>query len=282
VPSKAVLVTGCSTGIGRATAEHLAAKGWTVYATARRPDSIADLREKGCRTLALDVTDDASMQAAVDAVASESGTVGVLVNNAGYGLEGAAEVTPMDEIRRQFETNVFGLFRLCQLVLPGMRDQGWGRIVNISSVGGKMTLPGGAYYHASKHAVEAFSDALRFETAGFGVRVIVVEPGLIKTDFANTVSAKVQRADTGPYAAFNEAVAKNVMNAYDGVMGKLGGAVGPESVAEVIERAITRDRPRTRYRITSGARFILTMRKLLPDRGYDAFLRTQYPRPKPQ
>jgi NAD(P)-dependent dehydrogenase (short-subunit alcohol dehydrogenase family) len=282
VPSKAVLVTGCSTGIGRATAEHLAAKGWPVYATARRPDSIADLQDKGCRTLALDVTDEASMRTAVDAISAESGAVGVLINNAGYGLEGAAEVTPMDEVRRQFETNVFGLFRLCQLVLPGMREQGWGRIVNISSVGGKMTLPGGAYYHASKHAVEAFSDALRFETAGFGVRVIVVEPGLIKTEFANTVNANVERAETGPYAVFNEAVAKNVAGAYEGVMGKLGGAVGPDAVAEVIERAITRDRPRTRYRITSGARFILTMRKLLPDRGYDAFLRTQYPRPKPQ
>jgi NAD(P)-dependent dehydrogenase (short-subunit alcohol dehydrogenase family) len=281
-PSKAVLVTGCSTGIGRATAVHLAEKGWTVYATARRPDSIADLREKGCRTLALDVTDEASMQAAVGTVTSETGAVGVLINNAGYGLEGAAEVTPMDEIRRQFETNVFGLFRLCQLVLPGMREQRWGRIVNISSVGGKMTLPGGAYYHASKHAVEAFSDALRFETAGFGVRVIVVEPGLIKTEFGNTVHANVARDDTGPYAAFNEAVAKTVQGAYEGVMARLGGAVGPEAVAEVIERAISRERPRTRYRITSGARFILTARKLLPDRGYDMFLRTQYPRPKPQ
>jgi NADP-dependent 3-hydroxy acid dehydrogenase YdfG len=282
VPSKAVLITGCSTGIGRATAAHLASQGWPVYATARRLESIADLGEKGCKTLALDVTDETSMRAAVDTVRSEAGAVGVLVNNAGYGLEGAAEVTPMDEIRRQFETNVFGLFRLCQLVLPGMRAQRWGRIVNISSVGGKMTLPGGAYYHASKHAVEAFSDALRFETAGFGVRVIVVEPGLIKTEFANTVNTHVERADAGPYAAFNEAVARNVVNAYDGIMGKLGGAVGPEAVAEVIERAITRERPRTRYRITSGARFILTMRKILPDRGYDAFLRTQYPRPKSQ
>ncbi len=280
--SKAVIITGCSTGIGRATAEHLAAKGWTVYATARRPESIADLRDMGCRTLALDVTDEASMQAAVDAVASESGAVGVLVNNAGYGLEGAAEVTPIDEIRKQFETNVFGLFRLCQLVLPGMRDQRWGRIVNISSVGGKMTLPGGAYYHASKHAVEAFSDALRFETAAFGVKVIVIEPGLIKTEFGNTVHANVERKDTGPYAEFNEAVAKTVQGAYEGMMARLGGAVGPHAVAEVIERAITRDRPRTRYRITSGARVILTARKLLPDRGYDAFLRMQYPRPKPR
>jgi NADP-dependent 3-hydroxy acid dehydrogenase YdfG len=280
--SKAVLITGCSTGIGRATAEHLAGRGWTVYATARRPDSIADLKAAGCRTLALDVTNEDSMRSAVAAVEAECGAVGALVNNAGFSLEGAAEVTPMDEIRRQFETNVFGLIRLCQLVLPGMRTQRWGRIVNVSSVGGKMTLPGAAYYHASKHAVEAFSDALRFETAGFGVRVVVIEPGLIKTEFAATATSGVSELDAGPYAEFNEAAAKNVVGAYEGVMAKLGGAVGPKAVAEVIERAITRERPRTRYRITSGARFILTLRKLMPDRAYDAFLRMQYPQPKPQ
>lgn len=164
--SKAVLVTGCSTGIGRATAEHLADAGWTVYATARRPESIADLR--GCKRLALDVCDEASMRAAVDAVERAEGAVGVLVNNAGYGQEGAFEATPMDDVRRQFETNVFGLIRLSQLVLPGMRRQGWGRIVNLSSMGGKLTLPGGAFYHATKHAVEALSDALRFEVREIG------------------------------------------------------------------------------------------------------------------
>jgi NAD(P)-dependent dehydrogenase (short-subunit alcohol dehydrogenase family) len=280
--SRAVLITGCSTGIGRATAEHLAARGWPVYATARRPDSIADLEPKGCRTLALDVTDEDSIRSAVATVEAECGALGALVNNAGYGLEGAAETTPMEEVRRQFETNVFGLVRLCQLVLPGMRRQHWGRIVNITSVGGKMTLPGGAYYHASKHAVEAFSDALRFETRGFGIHVVVVEPGLIKTEFGNTATTgNIAGSNGGPYADFNAAVAKRVAGAYEGMMARLGGAVGPEAVAEVIERAITRDRPRTRYRVTSGARFILTTRKLLPDRAWDAFLRTQYPRPKP-
>src|SRR5437899_7252020 len=130
--SRAVLITGCSTGIGRATAEHLAVRGWTVYATARRPESIRDLA--GCRTLALDVCDEASMRAAVDAVERAEGAVGVLVNNAGYGQEGAFEEVPMAEVRRQFETNVFGLVRLTQHVLPGMRRQGWGRIVNLSSM----------------------------------------------------------------------------------------------------------------------------------------------------
>jgi len=170
--SRAVLITGCSTGIGRATAEQLAARGWTVYATARRTESIRDLAGRGCKTLALDVCDEASMRAAVETVERAEGAVGVLVNNAGYGQEGAFEEVPMAEVRRQFETNVFGLVRLTQLVLPGMRRQGWGRIVNLSSMGGRLTLPGGAFYHATKYAVEAISDALRFELRGCLLRNI--------------------------------------------------------------------------------------------------------------
>src|SRR3954452_4405351 len=177
-PSKAVLITGCSTGIGRATAERLAKKGLTVYATARKLDSIADLAEAGCRTLALDVTDEESMRAAVAAVEEAEGAVGALVNNAGYSQSGAVETIPMDELRRQFETNVFGLVRMCQLVLPGMRKRGSGRIVNISSMGGRLVSPGGGAYHGTKFAVEAISDALRFEVKGFGVHVSIVEPGL--------------------------------------------------------------------------------------------------------
>lgn len=280
---RAVLITGCSTGIGRATAEHLARAGgrkgpWTVYATARRPESIQDLADLGCKTLALDVCDEASMVAGVSAVEAEHGAVGALINNAGYGLEGAAEVTPMDEIRRQFETNVFGLIRMCQLVLPKMREARFGRIVNVSSVGGKLTFPGGAYYHATKHAVEAFSDALRFEVRNFGIDVVVVEPGLIKTAFADTASSNVSKTD-GPYSDFNEAVAKNVQEAYEGLRGKLGGATGPEAVAKAIASAINAATPRTRYRVTSGARFVLTTKKLLPDRMWDAFMSTQFPRP---
>jgi len=191
--SRAVLITGCSTGIGRATAVMLAAKGWPVYATARKLEAIRDLEAKGCKTLALDVCDENSMRAAVQAVEQAHGAVGVLVNNAGYGLEGCFEETPMEEVRRQFETNVFGLTRMCQLVLPGMRKQRWGRIVNLSSVGGKLTLPGGAFYHATKHAVEALSDAMRFELRDFGIDVVIIEPGPIKTEFGNTAIAAVGR-----------------------------------------------------------------------------------------
>ena len=206
--SKAVLITGCSTGIGRATAEHLATRGWNVYATARKLESIADLASRGCKTLALDVCDDASMRAAVETVERAEGSVGVLINNAGYGLEGAFEEVPMTDIRRQFETNVFGLVAMTKLVLPGMRRQRWGRVVNLSSMGGKLTFPGGAYYHATKHAVEALSDALRFEVKGFGIDVIVIEPGPIKTRFGDTAVGSIAMPKDSPYAAFNVSARK--------------------------------------------------------------------------
>jgi NAD(P)-dependent dehydrogenase (short-subunit alcohol dehydrogenase family) len=279
--SKAVLITGCSTGIGRATAERLAEHGWTVYATARRPESIEDLRAKGCHTLALDVTDEQSMQSAVSEVEAAEGAVGVLVNNAGYSQSGAVESVKLDDVRAQFETNVFGLVRMCQLVLPGMRRQRWGKIVNVSSMGGKLTFPGGGIYHGTKHAVEAISDALRFEVRGFGVDVIVIEPGLIKTRFGEAAVSKIESGTTGdgPYAEFNAAVAETTAGAYEGPLAKLGG--GPEVVARTIEKAISRRRPRTRYAVTPSARMILGLRTVLPDRGWDAFTGTSFPRPKP-
>jgi NAD(P)-dependent dehydrogenase (short-subunit alcohol dehydrogenase family) len=271
-----VLITGCSTGIGRATAERLARRGMTVYATARRPESIEDLKQSGCRTLALDVTDEASMRAAVTAVEQAEGSVGALVNNAGYSQSGAVETIPMDELRRQFETNVFGLVRMCQLVLPGMRKAGRGRIVNISSMGGRLVFPGGGAYHGTKYAVEAISDAMRFEVRGFGVHVSVIEPGLIKTSFGETAVGSVPQED-GPYAEFNTAVAAATAGAYDGAFGKLGG--GPDAVAKAIEKAITSRRPRTRYPVTASARFFMAQHAVLPDRAWDAVVGTSFPRP---
>ena len=273
--SKAVLITGCSTGIGRATAERLAAGGWKVYATARRLESIADLAAKGCDTLALDVTDEASMEAAVKHVADAEGAVGVLINNAGYSQSGAVETVPMDEVRRQFETNVFGLVRMCQLVLPGMRRQRWGRIVNLSSMGGRLVFPGGGLYHGTKYAVEAISDALRFEVRDFGVDVILIEPGLIKSEFGETAAKGT--GDGGDYAAFNDAVAKATAGAYEGPTMKLGG--GPDDVARKIEKALRARRPKARYPVTASARILLTQRALLADRGWDLFVGTQFPRP---
>jgi short-subunit dehydrogenase len=271
-----VLITGCSTGIGRATAEHLAKAGLTVYATARREESIEDLKQAGCRTLALDVTDEASMQAAVAAVEEAEGSVGSLVNNAGYSQSGAVETIPMDELRRQFETNVFGLVRMCQLVLPGMRKAGRGRIVNVSSMGGKLVFPGGGAYHGTKFAVEAISDALRFEVRGFGVHVSIVEPGLILTDFGKTAVGSVPSED-GPYAEFNAAVAANTAGVYEGRLAKLG--AGPDAVAKAIEKAITARKPRTRYPVTASARFFLFQHALLPDRAWDRVVGTSFPRP---
>src|SRR6266550_9360251 len=206
--SRPVLITGCSTGIGRATAERLADDGWNVHATARRLEAIEELGKKGCTLHDLDVTDEGSMESAVEEV-ERDGPIGALVNNAGYSQSGAIETIPMESVRRQFETNVFGLMRMCQLVLPGMRRAGSGRIVNLSSMGGRLTFPGGGAYHGTKHAVEALSDALRFELRGFGVDVVVIEPGLIKTRFGETAVGSIEAAAADgddPYADFNAAV----------------------------------------------------------------------------
>jgi NAD(P)-dependent dehydrogenase (short-subunit alcohol dehydrogenase family) len=280
--SRAVLVTGCSSGIGRATALRLARAGWPVYATARRPETLRDLAAAGCRVLALDVTDERSMRAAVAAVREQAGAVGVLVNNAGYSQSGAVENVPMELARRQFETNLFGLLRLTQLVLPGMRQQRWGKVVNLSSMGGRLTFPGGGLYHASKHAVEALSDALRFEVRGFGVDVVVIEPGLIHTEFGETAAAStgadaVQDGDAA-YRQFNAAVAAATRAVYTSrALAPFGG--GPERVAAVIERAIGARRPRARYPVTPSARLLLALHAALPDRAWDRLLRLQFPSP---
>jgi NAD(P)-dependent dehydrogenase (short-subunit alcohol dehydrogenase family) len=278
----AVLITGCSSGIGAETARRLATKGWTVYATARRPETIAGLAEAGCRTLALDVTDEGSMRAAVEAVEQAEGAVGALVNNAGYSQSGALETLPMERLRAQFETNVFGLVRMCQLVLPGMRRAGRGRIVNISSMGGRLTFPGGGAYHASKYAVEALSDALRWEVREFGIRVVIVEPGLIVTRFgetaADSIAVDVAEDEADPYARFNATVGAATTAIYEGPMRRLGG--GPDAVAKVIERAIGSRNPRPRYKVTASARLAIAQRRLLPDRAWDAVLRMQFDPPR--
>jgi NADP-dependent 3-hydroxy acid dehydrogenase YdfG len=275
--SEAVLITGCSSGIGRATAERLAKSGHTVYATARRLESIADLEEHGCRLLQLDVTDEQSMAAAVKTVEDAEGAVGVLVNNAGYSQSGAVESVSMDAVRRQFETNVFGLVRMTQLALPGMRRQGWGRIINLSSMGGRLVFPGGGFYHGTKFAVEAISDALRFEVKGFGVGVTVIEPGLIKTEFGTAAVGSLEPASgDGPYVAFNNTVGATTAGAYEGGgMSRLG--AGPDAVAKAIERAIKR--PRSRVPVTASARILIGLRRVMPDSLWDRSMRTNFPTP---
>jgi NAD(P)-dependent dehydrogenase (short-subunit alcohol dehydrogenase family) len=275
-----VLITGCSTGIGRATAELLADQGRVVYATARRAEAIEDLAARGCRTLALDVTDEDSMRAAVAAVEEEHGAVGALVNNAGYSQTGAVESVALDAIRRQFETNVFGLVRMCQLVLPAMRARRAGRIVNVGSMGGKLTFPGGGIYHATKYAVEAISDALRFEVGGFGVDVVLIEPGLIRTNFATAaVGALESGAESGgAYGEFNARLGGATEDAYEGRIARLGG--GPETVARAIAKALAARRPRARYPVTASAWLLIGNRALLPDRAWDALMERQFERPR--
>ncbi len=277
-----VLITGCSSGIGRATALSLHEAGLTVYASARNVESLADLADMGIHTLRLDVTDEESMTAAVTAVEADAGSVGALINNAGYGLYGPVEQQPMSEVRRQFETNFFGLVRLTQLVLPGMRRARRGRIVNVSSMGGRTTLPGGAFYHASKHAVEAFSDALRMEVAQFGIDVVLIEPGPVKTPWNDVAAASVstagQPAEADPYAAFKAAVVASFGTGTTGPIARLASTA--EDIGAVITSAVTARRPRTRYLINPLAKITVGMKALLPDRAYDAALRRQYGLPR--
>ena len=280
-PSKAVLITGCSSGIGKATALRLKRGGWNVYASARRPETLSELSEAGCHTLALDVTEEQSMRDAVAQVEQAEGAIGVLINNAGYSQSGAIETVPMEAVRRQYETNVFGLVRLTQLVLPKMRAQRWGKIVNLGSMGGRLSFPGGGHYHATKHALEAISDAMRFELRGFGIDVVLLEPGLIVTEFGETATASMAEVKAGgedPYGTFNTTVGAVTKGAYEGPMRLLGG--GPDRVAKTIERAIKRANPPARITITPSAKLTIAMRRLMPDRLWDAAMRAQFPQPR--
>ncbi|HEX8972986.1 oxidoreductase [Oryzihumus sp.] len=271
-----VLITGCSSGIGAATALMLVRAGHTVYATARRPETLADLEIAGARILALDVTDEESMAAAVKAVEEEHGSVGSLVNNAGYGEYGPVEETDLARVRTMFETNVFGLSRLTQLVLPGMRRAGRGRVVNISSMGGRIVFPVGGYYHASKYAVEAISDALRVEVKPFGIDVVVVEPGLIRTGFEDRVNEGLasDAGLTSGQSAYAELLTKSEKATAESYSARL--AVGPDAVAKVVLKAIEADRPRTRYVVTPAARAMIALRRLGGDRVWDTFVRAQF------
>ncbi|HYN28815.1 MAG TPA: SDR family NAD(P)-dependent oxidoreductase [Dermatophilaceae bacterium] len=269
-----ILVTGCSTGIGRATAELLLRAGHTTYATARRPESVADLAALGARTLALDVTDEASMAAAVAEVEREHGRVGTLVNNSGYGEYGAVEEVDLGAVRAMFETNVFGLARMTQLVLPGMRRAGGGRIVNVGSMGGRLTFPLGGYYHATKYAVEALSDALRLEVRGFGVDVVLIEPGVTRSAFEDRIgqSGALRPDDTSPYAGLRASAAAVNEQAYRNP----ALSAPAESVAAVVLKAVEAQRPRARYLLTPAAKGMVLARTVAPDRVWDAAVSRTY------
>ena len=265
---KTAFVTGASAGIGEATARALLAAGYRVFAGARRLDRMAGLAAAGATLIKLDLTDDASIVAAVNTIKNEAGRIDVLVNNAGYGSYGALEDAPLDEGRRQFEVNVFGLARLCQLVLPTMRAQKSGKIVNVTSIGGKIWEPLGGWYHATKFAVEGLSDCLRVEVAPFGVNVIVIEPGAIRTEWAGIArDGLLQMSGGSAYAELAKRHARMLATADTSSL-----ASPPEVVARTIVRAVTARRPKTRYATGGGARTILFLRKILPDRMFDRLI----------
>lgn len=272
--SDAVLVTGCSSGIGRAVAVAAARAGLPTWASARRMEALADLRDAGCRVLELDVTDEESMRRAVETVTAAHGAVGALVNNAGYAQAGPIEEVSVELLRRQFETNVFGPARMCQLVLPGMRDQRAGTIVNIGSAAGLMGLPGTGAYAMSKWALEALSDALRFETRAFGVRVVLLEPGgVVTTGFAAAERASWPDGH-GPYDTFRENHHRRMAGWNDG---KTAGLSTPGDVADAVVRAIAARRPRARYKIGLAPRVMPLAYRILPERMWDAIWARQFP-----
>jgi len=260
---KIAIVTGASSGIGESTAKTLLQAGYSVYAGARRTERMQPLAAAGAKLLSLDVTDEASMLAAVQQVLSQSGRVDVLVNNAGYGSYGALEDVSLDEARRQMEVNVFGLARMTQLVLPAMRAQKSGTIVNVSSIGGKMYEPLGAWYHATKFAVEGLSDCLRMELKPFGIRVVVIEPGAISTEWSGIAADGMEK--TSGHTAYAEQTARHLRL----FRGGLKSSASPQVVADAILKAVQAKDPKTRYVMGGGAKPILALRKLLPDKGFD-------------
>jgi len=279
-PSRAVLVTGCSSGIGHAAALALARAGFPVWASARKTGVLGELESAGCRVLELDVTDERSRAAAVRQVEAEHGAVGILVNNAGHGGGGPVEEVPLDIVRETFETNVFAVIRLCQLVLPGMRAQSSGLIVNIGSAAGLVTPPTGCPYAMTKYAMESLCDALRPEVAPFGIRVTLIQPGAVRTRFmANSEPHQPEDTRDSPYAVYKANVAKMAARAHrDGTPGVLEAS----DVAAVILRAVTAPRPKARYKAGSQARLAPVARHVLGDRGWDAFMRRLVPFPAPQ
>ncbi|WP_328989360.1 oxidoreductase [Kribbella sp. NBC_01245] len=266
---KVALVTGASSGIGEATALALRQAGFIVYGAARRIDRMAGLAEQGVRVLAMDVTDDASAQAGVARILAEAGRIDVLVNNAGYGSYGAVEDVPLDEARAQFEVNVFGAARLMQLVLPAMRAQRSGKIVNVSSMGGKIHTPLGGWYHSSKFALEGLSDCVRVEVAPFGIDVVVVEPGAIETEWGGIAAGQLTKASgDGAYAAQAEAMAAAMTVERTGLMRPSA----PTVIGDTIRTAVSANRPRTRYASGAGAKPLLLMRRVLSDRLFDRLI----------
>ncbi|WP_336211415.1 oxidoreductase [Enterobacter sp. P82] len=268
---KTALVTGASSGMGKVIARRLIQDGYQVYAAARSVEKMNDLAQLGARALRMDISRDEDILAAVDTIVSQTGGVDVLVNNAGFGLYGPVEEIGIDEARYQFEVNVFGAARLTQLLLPAMRARRRGYIINITSIGGKIYTPLGAWYHATKHALEGWSDCLRLEVAEYGIKVVIVEPGLIETGFGEVVCGSiVKRSASGPYGHLVGKVANSVKNAYGNGRGS-----DPKVIADVVARAVNSPHPRTRYAAGKYAKMLIRMRVWLGDRLFDRVILSQ-------
>ena len=267
--SQVILLTGASSGIGYNTAKDLAAAGHTVYGAARRVEKLEELRPFGLIPLQLDITDEDSVKKAVETIIAEQGRIDALVNNAGYGSYGAIEDVTLDEARNQFEVNLFGLARLTQLVLPQMRAQRSGRIINVSSMGGRLTTFMGAWYHATKYALEAFSDALRMETSDFGIQVSIIEPGGIKTDWGMIAADKLEEsAKGGAYESIARKTAENMRRHYSSES-----LSDPAIISKAITHAIEAKKPKTRYLIGYMAKPAVLMHTVLPARAFDTIIR---------
>lgn len=262
-----VLVTGASSGMGKDYVLRLLKEGMTVYAAARSVDKMADLAEAGAIVLAMDISKDADILAAVDKIKADHGGVDVLINNAGFAKYGPVEETPVDAARYQFEVNLFGLARLTQLLIPAMREKGKGLILNVSSMGGQIYTPLGAWYHATKHAVEAWSDCLRLEIASFGIDVVILQPGIIKTGFIDGLAQNFDGDDNGPYGEMIANSNNATHKAYE------RGTGSPVSlVSDTVVRVIRADRPKTRYVVGESARPLMILHRFLPTRWYDALI----------
>ncbi len=269
--NKVILITGASSGMGKETALTLAREGHVVYGAARRVDKMRDLVAAGGHAVALDVTDVARVREVVDAILSEAGKIDVVINNAGFGLYGAVEDTSLEDARRQFEVNLFGVAAVTKAVLPSMRGQKSGRIINITSMGGKLHTPLGAWYHSSKHALEGWSDCLRLETRQFGIDVVIVEPGAIATEFGAVLTQPmVDRSGEGAYRRMTLAVAQATNATYN-----RGGSSPASVVARTISKAIRARRPNTRYVVGKYAKPLLFIRRWLSDRAFDGIVMSQ-------
>lgn len=268
---KVIIITGASSGMGKVTAEKLIKEGHSLYAAARRVNLMDDLKSLGGHPVQLDITKDEDIQHLVNNVIEKEGKIDVLINNAGYAIYGSVEETTIEDARRQFEVNIFGLGRLTQLVLPQMRKQKSGKIINISSMGGKMYTPLGAWYHATKHALEGWSDCLRIELKEFNIDVVLIEPGIITTEFGDVmISPMVKRSGNGPYSKIAGAMAKASQASY-----KKGGGSNPLVIANVISKAIATSKPKTRYVAGKMAKPMIWLRTYLGDRLFDKIIMSQ-------